>query len=66
MKKEFSQFQLSKKAMNGLKGGADAGHVENCHCGGGANFQLIINSSVDLFALMDKRCPEGWACTPQK
>ena len=67
MKKDFLKFKLLKNAMNELRGGVSAGHVENCSCAGGGKFQLIVNESVDLFATMDKRCSGGdWSCSPQK
>lgn len=66
MKKDFLKFQVSKEAMNQLRGG-DAGHVEICHCAGSRSFQIIVNDSVDIFDTMDKRCNGGdWACSPQK
>lgn len=69
MKKDFLKFQVSKEAMNELRGGVevDAGHVENCHCAGGSNFTIIVNGTVDVFKLMDQACGGGdWSCSRQK
>ncbi len=67
MKQEFRNFQVSKETMNQLRGGVDAGHVEICHCAGGANFSIIVNETVNMFDVMDEACNGGdWACSPQK
>lgn len=66
MKTEFTNFQLSKTAMNALRGGG-AGHVEECHCAGGPTFTIIVNETVNREQLMAKNCQGGdWACSKQK
>lgn len=63
MKKDFMKFQISKEAMNELKGGG----LQRCHCGGTTKQEFV--TSGETYAQLEKQvgsiCGDaGWACTP--
>lgn len=64
MKKDFLRFQISKEAMNELRGGA-----QSCHCGG-SNHNFVVNGAEsfdDLEKSVGAVCGSaGWACTPMR
>ena len=65
MKKDFLKFQVSKEAMNELRGGA----AQICHCKSGGNvFQINTSDFEELDKQMTAKCGDniGWACSPLK
>lgn len=62
MKKELLSFQISKEAMNELKGGTQP---QRCHCGGGSDFITSGTTYDELEFLVGSICGNsGWVCTP--
>lgn len=63
MKKDFMKFQISKEAMNELKGGG----LQRCHCGGTEKQDFITwgTTYAELEVVAGGKCGgAGWACTP--
>lgn len=63
MKKDFLKFQVSKEAMNELRGG----QLQRCHCGGTTNKEFITSGTTysELERQVGSICGDaGWACTP--
>lgn len=61
MKKIFFDFQVSKEAMNELRGG-----VIRCHCETGGESFLMNDENFDtLDSIMQQICGDniGWACS---
>lgn len=65
MKKEFLNFQVSKEAMNELKGGQQ--QICSCSSTGGV-YQVEGNTFDELDSIMQEICGDdlGWSCTPLK
>lgn len=66
MKKVFLNFQVSKGAMNELRGGAQQ---QICSCSSTGGVHQIEGSTFDeLDRKMQKICGDdlGWSCTPLK
>jgi natural product precursor len=63
MNNDLLKFQLSKEAMNSLKGG----QRQRCHCGGTTNEEFITSGTTydELEFQVGSICKDkGWACTP--
>lgn len=63
MRKELLKFQVSKEAMNEIKGG----QLQRCHCGGTTNKEFITSGTTyaQLEFQVGGICGNaGWACTP--
>lgn len=65
MKKDFLKFQVSKEAMNELKGGTQ--QICSCSSTGGV-YQIEGSSFDELDEKMTAICGDniGWSCTPLK
>lgn len=62
MKKDFMKFQISKEAMNELKGGG----LQRCHCGGETTQRITSATTYEQLEFqVGSICGDkGWACTP--
>ncbi len=63
MKTDFSKFQMSKEAMNGLRGGTT--QICSCSSTGGVH-QITGDTFEELDEKMTEICEDdlGWSCRP--